>query len=77
MEIGPVQTEESQMRAYELIDGNDVNALAIKERPAPQAGPGQVVIDVRACSLNYRDLLVVKGTSASSGRATGCSRAAI
>ncbi|MGP1255386.1 MAG: zinc-dependent alcohol dehydrogenase family protein [Kiloniellales bacterium] len=59
------------MRAYELTDGTDVNALAIKERPAPQAGPGQVVVDVRACSLNYRDLLVVKGTSASSGRASG------
>lgn len=59
------------MRAYELTDGTDVNALAIKERPAPQAGPGQVVIDVRACSLNYRDLLVVKGSSASSGRASG------
>ena len=59
------------MRAYQLIDGNDVKALAITERPAPQAGAGQVVIDVKACSLNYRDLLVVKGSYASSGRASG------
>lgn len=59
------------MRAYQLIDGNDVKALAITERPALQAGAGQVVIDVKACSLNYRDLLVVKGSYASSGRASG------
>lgn len=38
------------MRAYETIDGNNLAALAIVERPDPSPGPGQVVVDVRACS---------------------------
>lgn len=59
------------MRAYELIDGADVNAIAIKNRPTPHAEAGQVVIDVKACSLNYRDLLIVKGAYPTLGRTTG------
>jgi NADPH:quinone reductase-like Zn-dependent oxidoreductase len=35
--------------------------LRIVERPAPAPGPGQVRLRVRACSLNYRDLLMVRG----------------
>jgi NADPH:quinone reductase-like Zn-dependent oxidoreductase len=35
--------------------------LKITELPMPQAGPGMVLIKVHAVSLNYRDLLVVKG----------------
>jgi NADPH:quinone reductase-like Zn-dependent oxidoreductase len=31
------------------------------ELPEPTCGPGQVLLDVRAISLNYRDLLVIKG----------------
>ncbi len=31
------------------------------ERPDPQPGRGQVLVEVHAVSLNYRDLLVVKG----------------
>jgi NADPH:quinone reductase-like Zn-dependent oxidoreductase len=32
------------------------------ELPIPQAGPGMVLIKVHAVSLNYRDLLMVKGS---------------
>ncbi len=35
--------------------------LAEAERPVPEPGPGRVRIRMRAASLNYRDLLVVKG----------------
>ncbi|HKI35662.1 MAG TPA: NAD(P)-dependent alcohol dehydrogenase [Gemmataceae bacterium] len=38
-----------------------LDSLAVAERPQPSPGPGQVLIRVRACSLNYRDLLVLKG----------------
>jgi NADPH:quinone reductase-like Zn-dependent oxidoreductase len=31
------------------------------ERPTPAPGPGEVLVGVRAVSLNYRDLMVVKG----------------
>jgi NADPH:quinone reductase-like Zn-dependent oxidoreductase len=36
--------------------------LVLVERPEPQPGARQVVVRVRAASLNYRDLLLVRGT---------------
>lgn len=49
------------MKAYELqqlgIDG-----LKLVEKPDPQPGTRQIVVKVKAVSLNYRDLMVVKGT---------------
>ena len=35
--------------------------LEFAERPTPRPGPGEVLVKVRAISLNYRDLLMVKG----------------
>lgn len=35
--------------------------LAVADRPEPTPGPGQVLVAVKAVSLNYRDLLVAKG----------------
>ena len=35
--------------------------LHLAERPEPEAGPGQVRVRVRAVSLNYRDLMMVRG----------------
>jgi len=49
------------MKAYEIRDGFGVDALTLTDRPDPAPGPGQVVVKTRAVSLNYRDLLVVKG----------------
>jgi NADPH:quinone reductase-like Zn-dependent oxidoreductase len=48
------------MRAYELR-GEGLGALAVTERPSPRPGPGQVLVQMRAASLNYRDLLVLGG----------------
>ena len=38
-----------------------LDSVSLAERPEPRPGPGEVLIRVRACSLNYRDLLVLKG----------------
>src|SRR5882757_3024161 len=38
-----------------------IENLEIAEVPVPKPGPDQVLIKVRAVSLNYRDLLMVKG----------------
>ncbi len=38
-----------------------LDSVAVAERPDPRPGPGEVLIRVRACSLNYRDLLILKG----------------
>ena len=49
------------MKVYEIRDGFGLDALRLAERPEPKPGPGEVLLKLRACSLNYRDLLVVKG----------------
>ncbi len=48
------------MRAYE-ISSFGVENLALADQPEPTPGPGQVLIDMKAWSLNYRDLLVIQG----------------
>jgi NADPH:quinone reductase-like Zn-dependent oxidoreductase len=52
------------MRAYVLEDRPGLEALSLIERPDPTPGPGQALIGVKAVALNYRDLLVVRGTYA-------------
>jgi NADPH:quinone reductase-like Zn-dependent oxidoreductase len=49
------------MKAYELQQSFGIDSLQLTERPEPQAGPGQVLVKMRAWSLNYRDLLMVRG----------------
>jgi len=38
-----------------------VEFLEHVERPNPEPGPGEVVVRVRAVSLNYRDLMMIRG----------------
>lgn len=38
-----------------------LESLTLVDKPSPQPGPGQVLIRIYAISLNYRDLMVVKG----------------
>ncbi len=35
--------------------------LALEDRPKPEPGPGEVVLEMHAVSLNYRDVLMVRG----------------
>ncbi|MDR3690594.1 MAG: NAD(P)-dependent alcohol dehydrogenase [Fimbriimonas sp.] len=48
------------MRAFRLY-GFGLDGLAIGDLATPDPGPGQVLVETRAVSLNYRDLLMVKG----------------
>src|SRR6202034_1128586 len=48
------------MRAWQ-VSAFGVDSLELVERPTPAPGPGEVLVGVRAVSLNYRDLMVVKG----------------
>jgi NADPH:quinone reductase-like Zn-dependent oxidoreductase len=50
------------MRAWEIQDHFGLDALSLVEREEPRPGPGQVLVRVRAASLNYRDLLTVEGS---------------
>ncbi|MFL6258970.1 MAG: NAD(P)-dependent alcohol dehydrogenase [Thermoanaerobaculia bacterium] len=49
------------MRAVEIREAFGLGNLALVERPDPSPGPGQVLVRLRAASLNYRDLLTVEG----------------
>src|SRR5262245_29631418 len=49
------------MKAWELQNSFGLDSLAIVNKPDPKPGPGQVLLKMSAWSLNYRDLMVVKG----------------
>jgi NADPH:quinone reductase-like Zn-dependent oxidoreductase len=50
------------MRAYQIVPGaTSLEGLKQVQLPDPQPGPGEVMLRVRATSLNYRDQAVVKG----------------
>ena len=48
------------MRAWQ-ISSFGVDSLEFTERPTPVPGPGEVLVAVRAISLNFRDLMMIKG----------------
>jgi NADPH:quinone reductase-like Zn-dependent oxidoreductase len=51
------------MRAYQMPKGGaGIDALAQVELPVPKPLYRQVLVKVHACSLNYRDLGIVRGT---------------
>lgn len=49
------------MKAYELRETSGIDSLVLTGRPDPKPARGQVLIRVRAVSLNYRDLVVARG----------------
>jgi NADPH:quinone reductase-like Zn-dependent oxidoreductase len=49
------------MKVMAIDGGFGLEQLKLVERPEPQAGPGELVLKMKAASLNYRDLLMVKG----------------
>jgi len=50
------------MRAWMLAAGSDgFNKMYLEDIPDPTPGPGEVLIQVHACSINYRDFAVAAG----------------
>jgi len=58
--IGTKEGEWFPMRAWQ-VSSFGIDSLQFIERPTPAPGPGEVLVGIRAVSLNYRDLMIVKG----------------
>ncbi len=56
------------MRQYQLARAGSIDGLAVVEVPKPTPGPGEILVRIRAVSLNYRDLMTVKGVYAGPAR---------
>ncbi len=52
---------QTTMRAVELRDAFGIDSLTLTERPVPRPGSGEVLVKIKATSLNYRDYLVAVG----------------
>ncbi|MDA1061694.1 MAG: NAD(P)-dependent alcohol dehydrogenase [Chloroflexi bacterium] len=48
------------MQAYRLTPGGGVDGIRAVEEPDPEPGPGELLVRVRATSLNYRDLMLAR-----------------
>lgn len=51
------------MKIFRLQGMGSIDQLALCEEPIPAAGPGEVLIRIRAASLNFRDLAILYGWS--------------
>ncbi len=49
------------LRYYAIESEFGIDNLSILERDVPKPGHGQVLVKIRAASVNYRDLLVISG----------------
>lgn len=59
------------MKAYQIVAGSDSSAIEVVDRPTPAPGRGEVRVDVKACSLNFRDTLVIGGTYSGTAKKLG------
>ncbi|HEU4597223.1 MAG TPA: alcohol dehydrogenase catalytic domain-containing protein, partial [Pyrinomonadaceae bacterium] len=55
------QTIPATMRALELRDYEDADALALVERPVPRPGEGEALVRIAATPINPSDLMFVRG----------------
>ncbi|MGZ6050306.1 MAG: alcohol dehydrogenase catalytic domain-containing protein, partial [Phenylobacterium sp.] len=49
------------MKAYRFDSFDSLDELCLREEPDPQPQRGEVLVRVRAVSLNYRDLAMLRG----------------
>jgi NADPH:quinone reductase-like Zn-dependent oxidoreductase len=49
------------MKVYRIHEFGGPDGLRLDDLPRPAPGPGEVLVAVRAASVNYRDLLVARG----------------
>ena len=48
------------MKAWQIVSNDGIDSLKLADIPEPKPGPGEVLVRVRASSINYRDLSTVE-----------------
>ncbi len=49
------------MKAYQITSPTGLDALELVDLPRPEPGPGEILVRIRACSINFRDLAMPRG----------------
>ena len=49
------------MKSYHVTYGGGIESLVLREHEIPKPGPGEVLVKVRATSLNARELMILRG----------------
>ena len=49
------------MKAFQIQGGFGIENLKLVDRPETKPGPGKVLVRIHAASLNFRDLMTLKG----------------
>ncbi|MEU4714284.1 NAD(P)-dependent alcohol dehydrogenase [Micromonospora purpureochromogenes] len=49
------------MRSFHVDSGAGIAGLAVREQDRPEPGPGEVLVAVRAVSLSFRELMILRG----------------
>jgi len=57
----PLPEYEQRMKAYQITGTDGLASLQQVTLPDPLPQPGEVLVRIRACCLNYRDLMNVLG----------------
>jgi NADPH:quinone reductase-like Zn-dependent oxidoreductase len=53
--------KEMTLKCYELQGPSGIEGLALLDKPVPRPGAGEVLVRLKAVTLNYRDLIIVRG----------------
>jgi hypothetical protein len=63
---------DDQMEAYRIERFSSVDGIVLRSSEDPRAGPKEILMGVRASALNYRDLMVLKGSGRVRRRSASC-----
>ena len=59
----PATPDMKEMRSVVLTGFGNLSKVKVYKSPQPMVGPGEVLIRVQACGMNFNDLLVRQGAT--------------
>jgi NADPH:quinone reductase-like Zn-dependent oxidoreductase len=62
------------LKCYEIQGPNGIDGLALVDKPVPKPGAGEVLVRLKAATLNYRDLITIRAAMARARSFRWCPR---